>query len=398
MLRNGNGSSEYQEISRSAFEPLFKRSNLYLEDPAVWPAVVELIKAGQYQEATELLDKVQLIGQLLGRETDHNFLVIARQICQACSQCQAEIAWHRQAVESVTKRESDLNQQLKALLALTNQRLMLSQPVEPTKMAAIQSKATKTEASTGLMIYTLGAFQVYQNGQPILDWNGFKARSIFKYLLTWRSSSTAKDVLMDIFWPEASFDAARHNLHQAIHSLRKTLRQGDSTVQLILFEHDTYSLNPEVNIWLDYVEFENHVQTGQRLEAAGRLAEAMAEYRLAAELYLGDFLEEDLYEDWPRARREHFRHIYLNLVNQLSEYYLRQGEYAETIALCHKILAQDNCHEEAHRRLMRCYQQQGQRLLALRQYQLCVQALRMELDMPPLPETQMLYDQIAAAG
>jgi two-component SAPR family response regulator len=341
---------------------------------------------------------VQLIGQLLGREADNSFLVIARQICRACSQYQAEIAWHRQAVESVTRREQDLNQQLKALLALTNQRLLLSQPLEPSTMPVVQPKATKTEASAGLMIYTLGAFQVYQNGQLISDWNGFKARSIFKYLLTWRGSSTAKDVLMDIFWPEAGFDAARHNLHQAIHSLRKTLRQADATVQLILFEHDAYSLNPEVNIWLDYVEFEKHVQSGQRLEAAGQLAEAMAEYKLAVEIYRGDFLEEDLYEDWPHARREHLRHVYLNLLNQLSEYCLQQGEYAETIALCRKMLAQDNCHEEAHRRLMRCYQQQGQRLLAVRQYQLCVQALRMELDMPPLPETQVLYDQIAAAG
>jgi hypothetical protein len=98
MLRNGNSSFEYQEISKSAFEPFFNRSNLYLEDPAIWPAVVELIKAGQYQEAAELLDKVQLIGQLLGREADNSFLVIARQICRACSQYQAEIAWHRQSM------------------------------------------------------------------------------------------------------------------------------------------------------------------------------------------------------------------------------------------------------------------------------------------------------------
>jgi DNA-binding SARP family transcriptional activator len=127
------------------------------------------------------------------------------------------------------------------------------------------------------------------------------------------------------------------------------------------------------------------------------LAEAVVEYRMATELYRGDFLEEDLYEDWPNAQREHLRQIYLERVDQLSEYYLQQGKYPETIALCQKMLAQDNCHEEAHRRLMRCYQSQGQRHLAVRQYQLCVQALRIELDVPPLPETQKLYEQITTA-
>jgi DNA-binding SARP family transcriptional activator len=43
---------------------------------------------------------------------------------------------------------------------------------------------------------------------------------------------------------------------------------------------------------------------------------------------------------------------------------------------------------------MRCYSQQGQPNLALRQYQACVEALRTELDVEPEPPTTQLAERI----
>jgi DNA-binding SARP family transcriptional activator len=199
---------------------------------------------------------------------------------------------------------------------------------------------------------------------------------------------------MDLFWPDAGPEGARHNLHQAIHSLRKTLKQEYSNMQPVLFENDAYALNPELTMWLDYVEFEKRVQEGQRLEKIGCQAEAVAAYRSAVELYRGDFLIEDRYEDWSGSQREYLRQVYIDLVDQLSENALQQGELTETIALCQKLLAEDNCHEAAQRRLMRCYLLLGQRHSAIRQYQVCVANLKIELDVPPSPATQLLYKQI----
>jgi two-component SAPR family response regulator len=134
------------------------------------------------------------------------------------------------------------------------------------------------------------------------------------------------------------------------------------------------------------------------LEAAGRLEEAMAEYGVAEGLYQGDFLEEDLYEDWPRVQREHMRNTYLDIVDRLSEYYEGRGEYTTAVALCQKVLAQDNCSEEAHHRLMLCYMAQGQRHLAVRQYQACVEALKQELNLTPSEETVTLYRHITTTA
>jgi DNA-binding SARP family transcriptional activator len=86
----------------------------------------------------------------------------------------------------------------------------------------------------------------------------------------------------------------------------------------------------------------------------------------------------------------------LNITDRLSEYYLEKAEYTIAIALCQKLLVQDNCNEEAYRRLMRCYTAQGQRHLAIRCFQTCQEILKSELDLPPAPETIALFEQLKA--
>ena len=63
-------------------------------------------------------------------------------------------------------------------------------------------------------------------------------------------------------------------------------------------------------------------------------------------------------------------------------------------ARCNEMLAEDDCREDAHRRLMRCYSRQGQRNLALRQYHLCAETLARVLDVSPMQETVALYNDI----
>jgi DNA-binding SARP family transcriptional activator len=262
------------------------------------------------------------------------------------------------------------------------------EPTQPTELAE--------PSGPTLVVYCLGVFRVYHKDRLISDWNGLKGQSVFKYLLFQRKRPIAKDVLMDMFWPDMGPEAARRNLHQAIYSLRQSLKQRATKQQYIIFENDCYALNPAINIWLDFEAFERHGRNGRRLEAQDAVAEAMAEYGIAEGLYQGDFLEDDLYEDWTSQPREQFRNLYLEVTGRLSEYYLRQKEYSGAIALCQKVLARDSCHEPAHRRLMRCYQAQRQRHLAVRQYHTCREQLKQELDLLPAPETEALYRQLTA--
>ena len=262
------------------------------------------------------------------------------------------------------------------------------EPEEPLKSGPPES------GPPALAVYCLGAFRVFQDDQPIESWPSGKSQSLFKYLITHRERPVAKEVLMDRFWLEAAPEAARNNLNVAIHGLRRALRQGHPEFSHVLYQSDAYLLNPELRIWVDVEEFGQHVRTGQRLEQAKELAQAVLEYRAAEALYRGEFLEEDRYEDWLLPRRQSLQDDYLTLLDRLSRHYLEQEAYDACMLMCGKLLAIDSCREDAHRRLMRCYSRQGQYHLALRQYHFCVEALQHELEVEPDEATQALFRQI----
>lgn len=246
-----------------------------------------------------------------------------------------------------------------------------------------------------LVVYCLGQFQVYLDEEPIEEWPSGKGRSILKYLVTHREHPVAKEILMELFWPEVDPDAARNSLNVAIYGLRQALRAVDSDFSHVLFEEDRYLLNPRLHVWVDVEAFEARFETGQRLERHGEEAPAVKHFRAAEVLYRGEFLAEDRYEEWLLPRRRQLQDDYLYLLNRLSDTCLAQEKYDGCVTLCDKILAVDPCWEDAHYRLMLCYRGQGQRYLALRQYHQCVRALAEELgDVQPHAAIQALYQEL----
>src|SRR6266516_1223244 len=165
-------------------------------------------------------------------------------------------------------------------------------------------------------------------------------------------------------------------------------------VPVVIFQDGAYRLNPDISIWLDVEDFEQHVRVGQQFEAAGQLAAAAPEYEVAIGLYQCDFMADDPYDECPVMTRERLRIAYLDTLDRLSQIYFSQGQYGSCVSLCQQMLTQDNCREDAPCRLMRCYSRQSQHHLALRQYQLCVKTLRDELDVEPSPTTTQLYERL----
>ena len=50
-----------------------------------------------------------------------------------------------------------------------------------------------------------------------------RTRNLLAYLVTHRDKPVPRDVLMDVFWPHASPEAARNSLHVALSGVRRTL-------------------------------------------------------------------------------------------------------------------------------------------------------------------------------
>jgi DNA-binding SARP family transcriptional activator len=244
-----------------------------------------------------------------------------------------------------------------------------------------------------LTVHLLGQLKVGLDDVAVDDWPSGRGRSLFKYLVTHRHPWPRREQLMAAFWPEAAPAAARNSLNVAVHGLRRAFRDV-AEVQVVVLEDGSYRLGPGLALWLDVDELELHVAGGRRLEAAGDLAGAAAEYERALALYQGDFLADDPYEDWPVTTREHLLLAYLDVLDRLSALYFGQHQYGACAALCRLLVERDRCREDAHRRLMRCFTRQGQPHLALRQYQACADALHHDLGVDPDPATVALAQQI----
>lgn len=426
-----------------------------VENEADWRKVCELLKTGQYELVAEFLHQAQIASEHTGNVTLANIVAAIHQICMACGQYRTGAEWHRRACEEAGQHEQELKDLLYTLLGLVGevdlpeilakrvpsatsptvelnrserdihflwrriQKLLgresipqvperkeparlIEAPVPPATPVAelpindsVEVQPEQAEpGSPSLSAYCLGTFRIYQDDELIINWSSGKGKTIFKYMVANHSRPIPKDILMDLFWRDADPEAARNNLNVAIYGLRQTLRVARPDFPHVLFQDECYLLNPDMAIWVDFEEFGQHHEAGQSFEQQGRLTEAIREYELAENLYQSDFLEEDPYEDWPILQRESLKDNYLVILERLSRYYLEEKRYTTCIHLCQKILVKDDCREDVHRRLMRCYSRQGQPNLALRQYQFCVETLAKVLDVFPALETVTLYHQI----
>ena len=270
----------------------------------------------------------------------------------------------------------------------------LTSPSDPSTPGDIpKSLSTRTD-KIRLSGFFLGTFQVFLNGMLMNQWPGKKGRSLLAYLLYNHQRKVSKDMLMEEFWPDVMPDSARNSLNVAIYNLRQYFRKVDSQYKYLLFEQDSYILNPNLEIQLDHEQFDRLIDEGYDLERQAGLSKAVGTYEKAIELYKGDFLTESLYDSWSFSEREYLTERYVFSLDRLSHYYSSCGKYKTAEAFCRRILEKDACREDIHRRLMWCFIRMGHRDRAVRQFKDCEYILRSELDISPGTHTLQLLDKI----
>jgi len=263
--------------------------------------------------------------------------------------------------------------------------------LEPLPRPAVM-RATVHKVTPDMTAHLLGELRVAFQDRPVEIWSSGRGRAVLEYLLVNRHSKVRRDRLMNVFWPEVSSDAARNSLNVAIHGLRQSLRPVVGDTAVVIHQDQAYFIEPTLDVWVDVEVFEEQLKAAHQHLASAELVKAEAAFEAATWFYQGEFLADDPYEDWAMVTREHLRLCYLDALDRLGALRLDSGDYAGCVAVCLKLLGCDNCREDAHCRLMRCYSRQGQVQLALRQYHSCAAALRTELDVAPAQATTELFD------
>ena len=118
--------------------------------------------------------------------------------------------------------------------------------------------------------------------------------------------------------------------------------------------------------------------------------QAISLYRHALDMYQGDFLPGAVYDDWTVKERQRLQSLFLRNAETFCSLILHDAP-EEVVIWCDRILTIDPCWEPAFRLIMRAYALLGYRHLLARTYQHCVDTLREEFDLSPMPETVNLY-------
>jgi DNA-binding SARP family transcriptional activator len=267
-----------------------------------------------------------------------------------------------------------------------------------TRTLAAQEPELARPAYSGLAIYCFGNFRVYCNDALIDRWESARGRTILKYLIARRMTAVPKELLADMFWPDSEPELARRSLHQAIYCLRQKFKRLMHDIQVIQFVDDRYQINPEIAIWVDSEQFGQLIEQARALATAGKVEQAMQAYAVAVDLYKAPFLAEDRYEEWTDELRRAYQAAYLEALHRLAHHHVERGEHSAAILLCQRALAEESCDEDSHQMLMSCYMSQGLRHLAVRQYQICINSLKTDLNLAPSEELEAFYRRVVAAG
>ena len=249
-------------------------------------------------------------------------------------------------------------------------------------------------ARISMVVHMLGSFRVNSGPEKTAKKPKGKGKQILKYLIVNRHSLAPKEVLMELFWPHHDINSARNNLNVAIYGLRKAFKDNGPTISYILFKEGGYQINPIIDIWVDTERFENHIRSAKTRGIRGSIIESINEYKKAQALYLGDFLADDLYEDWIEDIRHKYKEEYISVLKHLGDYSFQKLDYENCVSLNKKLVENDACDEKAHQRLMSSYNALGMRHLVPRQFNLCKKALSTELGLEPGPETLALFKKI----
>ena len=211
-----------------------------------------------------------------------------------------------------------------------------------------------------------------------------KAKELFAYLALHHEHAHPRLALAALLWPESDEEKAKVNLRKTLSRLRSLFVQDEHWLD---FSGSAVRLKTQ-ECWIDTAEFERLIalSPGDPKESERVLEDAVA-------LYRGPFLQ-GVYEDWALIEAERFRTLYLEALERLASAYQAREAHEKALQTWKQVLTVVPWHERAHRELMTLYARTGDRTAALHQYREYCSALQRELGIPPLPETQSLYEKI----
>lgn len=232
-----------------------------------------------------------------------------------------------------------------------------------------------------LSVEILGPPRALRCGKP-LRVGRRKTRALFYYLAA-HGSPLGREHVLALFWPDLDRLAAQRALGATLHELRKTM--GD------VLHADSYTLAVGAEVAVDTHLFE------------ARLSPPVADLELLTatlKLYRGDFLEGfslnglPEFDDWMAVERKRYRRLVIRGLTAVAEQHEKRGNFHDALEAFNRALEFDPLQEDLYCACMRLHCLAGDRAGAIRRYEKLRELLNEEMGVPPMSQTQALYDAI----
>jgi len=281
-------------------------------------------------------------------------------------------------------------------------------PIRLEKLTALCARLWTTEitepaaVTSGPSCYVrvFGGLEVTTSHGPVVerDWKKRKARLLFAMLIVRRGRDVPRDQLFEYLWPEMEEERARNNFYVVYNAMKHALTAGQGKGRPCPYVANTAGVcsivTSEVRTDLD--DFDDALAQARTAQSRGDTHGAVEAFARLAEIYHGDLLPGDLYDDWFAPLREHYRQEFSDAMLRGGALLKAEGDTEGALHLIRRAIANDGWREDVAQSAMRYQIEVGQRSAAVDTFLACKGKLADDLGLDPSAATRRLYDQILA--
>ena len=210
--------------------------------------------------------------------------------------------------------------------------------------------ASKVTGSREVAIVTLGRFAVLRAGEavPLAAWQSRKARDPAEAAGRPPGHPVTREAAAEAMWPGEDPEPLGNRLSVALSIIRRVLDPGrrHPPDHYVVADAQAIALRLD-RAGVDLIDFLRVADQATDLMAKDDRADAEALLRRARQLYAGDFLEEDLYEEWAVEAREEARSRLLTILRLLAHLAAGQGDDESAGQYLGQLLERDPYDEDA---------------------------------------------------
>jgi DNA-binding SARP family transcriptional activator/tetratricopeptide (TPR) repeat protein len=249
-----------------------------------------------------------------------------------------------------------------------------------------------------LHVRLFGGLEVQRAGGPLADrdWRKRKARLMFAMLATRCGKDVPRDQLIEYLWPGMGEQTSLNNFYVVWSSMRRAIAPGLARGEACPYVDHRGGVCRAVAgaVLTDLGEFEVQVAVAARARQTGDEDAELEALQGLWDLYRGDLLPGEAYDDWFSTLRDRCRHEFEDAMLRAAEILEGRRDARGALTLVRRALEHDPWREDLYQAALRLQIAAGQRSAAIETYLMCRTRLVDDLGIDPSSDTSRLYEQV----